>query len=125
MYGRKVGSSMKDNLEGLTLSDVQYFAGRMSGKFKTVKFDDVKYVGYANERLILRVCYTIGKEYIEEEMFIHEGKLWFLDEGSKLKRFYGNEEIDKKSYNQTMDNIKKEANRWCRNLGLQEVPVET
>lgn len=87
-------------------------------------FDDVKYVGYVNGRLILKACYMIGKDYIEEEMFIHEGELKFRYVDSKLKRYWENEKISDLDYTMYSKHIVKDVNRWCRNLGLQEVPEE-
>ena len=51
------------------------------------RFHDVKYVGYANGRLILKACYKIEKNYFEKKMFGHKGELQFLYEGSKLRKY--------------------------------------
>lgn len=97
----------------------------MGYNVEPVKFNDVKYVGYPNDRLILKACYTVGEQFIEEEMFIYEGELRFRYEGSRLKRFCDNGKIAKWSYERTMDHIRKDVNRWCRNLGLPELIEKT
>ena len=86
--------------------------------FRRIK---VEYVGYANERSILKARCKVQKQLFEEEMFVDKGELSFLYEGSKMMDLLFCGEITVRLGRAYIAWVKDQGNRWCRNLGLPEI----
>lgn len=91
---------------------------KMYSKFEP---GEVDYVDYANERLILKVGYQLGKKHFEEVIFIYEGVVSFFHAGSIIADLYFCRLVPKHDAKVCYNWIKGEANCWCRNLGLPEI----
>lgn len=87
---------------------------------KTVEFNEVAYVGWCNNRLILRPKYSIDGKEFSDTLFIFCGKFKTY-ELCHLTRAILKAEIREADYERVRNLIMDGINSWCRNLGLSLV----
>lgn len=84
----------------------------------------VDIVAECNDRLIFEVCFRADNSDVKEKMIIYNGRYHF-HEGNKLKKIKEkSERMPESYYNECMDAIMEEANRWCEELGLPKLTEE-
>lgn len=98
-----------------------YFAER-------VDLEYVDFIGICNNRLILEVCifagHRSGGSTLKEKMIVHDGKYHFRKH-SHLKAIKQiSKYLDTERYDKCIQDIIKETNSWCEDLGLPEVTEE-
>lgn len=101
-----------------------------NGKYyytERVDLEYVDFIGICNNRLILEVCifagHRSGGSTLKEKMIVHDGKYHFR-EHSHLKKVKHSKFLDDKSYDTCIQDIIKETNSWCEDLGLPEITGE-
>lgn len=85
---------------------------------------NVEFLGTCNERLILEVSYVLDGDIGKQTMIIRNGQ-WHFRETNMFTKLLLDEQISRKQYQDCMNDILKEANRWCEDLGVPEITQKT
>lgn len=95
---------------------------------RRVDLEYVDFIGICNNRLIFEVCifagHNSGGSTLKEKIIVYNRKYHFR-ENSHLKRIKRTSKyLNNKSYDACIQDIIKETNSWCEDLGLPEITEE-
>lgn len=98
-------------------------------RIKNVHFEEVDFVSGCNEWMVLKVCFSVDENDVEEKMIVHNNGKYHFHGGNTLEHMKKtNSEIlterTKDMFKRTKEYIMDEANLWCEDFGFPKLVEE-